>query len=132
MTTMQRYSMGFLVLLGSSACRTDETSIKAYNALPSVSIQSHTDGALVLDGLPETFYALASDSNHSADELQVAWFYGEDLICSWTAPDEGGGSVAKLPQTNKSFWSEWKFETQKMQAHSVRSRSLYSPLTHQK
>jgi hypothetical protein len=56
-----------------------------------------------LDGLPETFYALASDSNHTADELQVAWFYGEDLICSWTAPDDGGGSTCDITPNQQEF-----------------------------
>lgn len=96
-------TLGFFILLGSSACRTDESTIKAYNALPTVSIQSHTDGAVVLDGLPETFYALASDNNHTADELQVAWFYGEELVCSWTAPDDGGGSVCEITPNAQEF-----------------------------
>ena len=98
-----RIPIGLFILLGSSACRTDESTIKAYNALPTISIQSHTDGAMVLDGLPETFYALASDSNHSADELQVAWFYGEDIICTWEAPDEGGGSTCDITPNQQEF-----------------------------
>ena len=89
--------------ISQSACRTDETSIKAYNALPNVSIQSHTDGTSVLDGLPETFYAVASDANHTADELSIAWFYGEDLVCDWAIPDEGGGSVCDITPTQQEF-----------------------------
>ena len=96
-------TFGLFILLGSSACRTDESTIKAYNALPTVRIQSHTDGAVVLDGLPETFYALASDNNHTADELQVAWFYGDELVCSWTAPDDGGGSVCEITPNAQEF-----------------------------
>jgi len=96
-------SLSLVLVLMHSACRTDESSIKAYNALPSISIQSHTDGAIVLDGLPETFYALATDSNHTADELQVAWFYGEDLVCSWVAPDEGGGSTCEITPNQQEF-----------------------------
>ena len=98
-----RIPFGLVILLGTSACRTDERTIKAYNALPTISIQSHTDGAIVLDGLPETFYALASDSNHSANELQVAWFYGEDIICTWEAPDEGGGSTCDITPNQQEF-----------------------------
>lgn len=94
MKTLIPFSL--LLWISQSACRTDETSIKAYNALPNVSIQSHTDGTSVLDGLPETFYAVASDANHTADELSIAWFYGDDLVCDWAIPDEGGGSVCEI------------------------------------
>ena len=98
-----RIPIGLFILLGHNACRTDESTIKAYNALPNVSIQSHADGAIVLDGLSETFYALASDSNHTADELQVAWFYGDEMACPWSTPDDGGGSVCDITPSQQEF-----------------------------
>lgn len=90
------WTFGLIGLITQSACRTDETGLKAYNALPSVNIQSHSDGAIVLEGQTETFYALASDNNHDASELLVAWVYGEDIVCDWAAPDSGGGSVCEI------------------------------------
>lgn len=81
-----------IIPLIAMACRSPDDGLKAYNSLPQISIQSHSDGSILLEGQTENFYALATDSNHSPDELEVAWFYGGELICDWAVPDEGGSS----------------------------------------
>ena len=40
-----------------------------------------------------------SDSNHSAAELQVAWYYGETKVCDWDLPDNGGGTACLITPT---------------------------------
>ena len=81
-----------IIPLIAMACRSPDDGLKAYNSLPQISIQSHSDGSILLEGQTENFYALATDSNHSPGELEVAWFYGGELVCDWSVPDEGGSS----------------------------------------
>ena len=88
---LMRFPHLFIPLI-ALACRSPDDGLKAYNSLPQISIQSHSDGSILLEGQTENFYALATDSNHSPDELEVAWFYGGELVCDWSVPDEGGSS----------------------------------------
>ena len=86
--------MRFLSLISSLAfvaCQTDKT-ITTVNSAPDALISSHQDGQTVLEGYAIELRGQASDSNNSFDELQVAWYYGENKICDWEIPDGGGGT----------------------------------------
>lgn len=85
-------NLSILYVLLFSACNSTEDGIKAYNSLPKINIQSHSNGAILLEGRTENFYAIASDANNGPDELQVAWFQGSELVCDWAIPDAGGTS----------------------------------------
>ena len=77
--------MSILMLL--IACG-DETGVKEIpNSLPDAQIQSHSDGTSFQEGYEVQFYAQVSDQNHENEELQVAWFIDENLVCDWHTPD---------------------------------------------
>ncbi len=80
--------MSILMLL--IACG-DETGVKEIpNSLPDAQIQSHSDGTSFQEGYEVQFYAQVSDQNHENEELQVAWFIDENLVCDWHTPDPSG------------------------------------------
>lgn len=99
-----RYTFLWISCSSLLACRSKEDGLKAYNSLPQITIQSHSDGAILLEGQVENFYALATDSNNSPDELEVAWFYDGELVCDWTPPDAGGSSNCDItPDATKTL-----------------------------
>ena len=73
------------------ACSSDK-SITTVNASPEATITSHSDGDEVLEGFIGNLRGQVSDSNHSSEELEAAWYYGDDVICDWEAPDSGGAT----------------------------------------
>ena len=84
----------YSVILGTLAC-SSEDGLKVYNSDPSISIQSHGMDAEIQEGLTTTFWAQASDGNHSFDELLCSWYAydgaGNELSsCDWVAPDADG------------------------------------------
>ena len=72
------------------ACGGETVVEKQSNQLPSVQIQSHADEVVVQEGYTESLRALVSDGDHDLEELQVAWFSGETVICDWAAPSVSG------------------------------------------
>ena len=72
-----------------------DKGLTAYNSIPEISIQSHSNGTELTSGT-YNFRAQASDVNHDADELEVRWFLGGEEICSWTELDESGESVCSI------------------------------------
>ncbi len=77
------------------ACRS-EKNINTYNAAPTALISSHQDGDALYEGFAVEVRGQVTDSNHSADLLQVAWFYEDEEICGWAPPDAGGGTFCDL------------------------------------
>jgi hypothetical protein len=77
------------------SCRTDKL-ITTVNDGPEAVITSHSDGDVVLEGYTENIRAQVSDSNHSFTELEVAWFYGDDVVCDWNTPDSGGATSCDI------------------------------------
>ena len=75
---------------------TSEKSVTTVNKAPEAIIVSHSDGDIVLEGYVENLRGQVSDTNHSAEELEAAWYYGDDLICDWAAPDGGGASACDV------------------------------------
>ena len=64
-----------------TACRSDNVIEKQENTAPTITITSHNDGAEVRDGFVESFRAAVSDADNDFDELRVAWYVGEEIIC---------------------------------------------------
>ena len=83
----------FTLLIG---CTSNSTVDKISNKLPVISIVSHQDGRTFLEGQENQFRAQASDDDHPTEELQVAWYIGEDIACDWSLPEADGSSFCDL------------------------------------
>jgi formylglycine-generating enzyme required for sulfatase activity len=77
----------------------EQTIKEVPNSLPTVQIQSHGDNSAFDDGYEVQFYAQVSDQNHENEELQVAWYEGENLICDWEIPDPSGVTRCNVVMT---------------------------------
>lgn len=77
------------------ACQSDNTT-KTFNDNPVVVITSHSASIEVVEGDTVTFRAQASDSNDGFDELSVAWYLGEEMVCEWATPMAGGDSSCAI------------------------------------
>jgi hypothetical protein len=85
------YSISISIL----GCNSDD-GLKTFNDNPEATITSHDDGDEVLEGYAVLMRAQVSDSNNSNSELEVSWYYGEDVVCDWTPPDTSGLSECSL------------------------------------
>ena len=77
-------SLSTIILL--MACRSDK-GVTAFNAKPDVSITSHNDGDVVLEGELISFRGSASDANHSPIELTATWYVGSEVLCEAITPE---------------------------------------------
>ena len=57
---------------------------------------SHGDGAEVQDGFVEYFRATVSDDDNEFNELSVAWYVGEDMVCDWEIASAAGESICEI------------------------------------
>ena len=78
------------------ACTSDNVIEKQENIAPTILIVSHSDGVEVQDGYVEYFRATLSDDDNQFDELTVAWYVGEDLVCDWTEATPAGESTCEI------------------------------------
>ena len=78
------------------ACQNDTVIEKQENVAPSVLIVSHSDGMIALDGYSERMRATVSDENHDFDELSVAWYVDETLMCDWATVSPGGDASCDI------------------------------------
>lgn len=88
--------MKYWVLLLGVACTGESIIEKQSNEAPVITIQSHGSGAQFVHGMTETFRAQVSDEDHDAEDLEVAWYVGEELVCDWTNPSELGESSCDI------------------------------------
>ena len=68
------------------ACRSDK-GVTAFNAKPDVSITSHNDGDVVLEGELISFRGSASDANHRPQSTTATWYVGSEVLCEATESD---------------------------------------------
>lgn len=68
------------LLLGLAAC--SDAGVTKFNAQPTATITSHTNGDTVRDGYAETLRGAVSDPNHAADQLDVAWTVDGQPVCT--------------------------------------------------
>lgn len=73
-----------------------ETTTKTFNDNPSITITSHDGTIEVQEGQEELFRARVSDTNDGLNELQVAWYLDEDIVCDWSNPDPAGESLCPI------------------------------------
>ena len=72
-----------------TACSSEE-ALKTFNANPTISIDSHVDGAQIQEGYETLFWAQVGDSDHNHDELFVIWYFNQEDVCPETSPDVSG------------------------------------------
>ena len=72
-----------------------DKGVIAYNSIPEISIQSHSNGANLIAGT-HSFRAQVSDANHGTSDLEVRWFVGETEVCSWENPELSGESLCRI------------------------------------
>lgn len=88
--------MKYWISLWMVACTGESVIEKQSNKAPVITIQSHGSGAQFVHGTTETFRALVSDGDHDAEDLEVGWYVGEELVCSWENPSELGESACDI------------------------------------
>ena len=67
----------YITLMCTAACGNENVIEKQENLSPTIIILSHADGAGILEGYVESFRAQVSDDDNEFDELEVAWFVGD-------------------------------------------------------
>lgn len=84
-----------------------DQSVTAVNAPPEVTITSHADGDVLLQGETVTFTGIASDPDHPAEDLLATWRLGGVEICAASAADANGQSACQatvdLDDTSLAF-----------------------------
>ena len=76
------------------ACES-EKGVTIHNSEPTVTITSHTNGTLFLEGVEYTLIGQVSDQNHSNQELLVVWSTDERTLCPETPPNTNGETVCQ-------------------------------------
>ena len=74
-----------------TACASEE-AVKVYNSTPTVTIISHSEGAVFQDGYEVTFQAQVQDDNHENSSLAVDWSSNSRILCPENAPTSDGVS----------------------------------------
>ena len=82
-------------------CDSEQTT-KTINDSPTILITSHSDGFEVFEGETVQFRAQASDSNDGTQNITVAWYLEQELICDWTTPMAAGDSFCDITFNGKS------------------------------
>jgi hypothetical protein len=85
------------------ACTGENVIDKQENIAPTILIASHGDSTEIQEGYLEQFRATVSDDDNTFNELQVAWYVGEDIVCDWTEASPAGESfcdIVFVPEDN--------------------------------
>lgn len=78
------------------ACGGENVIESKQNTAPVVVIASHSPDAEILEGYIETFRATVSDDDNEFDELSVAWYVGDTLVCDWETVTPAGESYCDV------------------------------------
>ena len=78
------------------ACGGESIIEKQQNTAPTIMIGSHSPDAEILEGYAETFRASVADDNNGFEELTVAWYVGETLVCDWENASPAGESFCDI------------------------------------
>ena len=94
--------MRYIFLLFGLGCGSNE-ALKVYNSSPTVNITSHSDGVLFEEGVEYTLIAIASDPNHSANELSIEWLISGNPVCAESSLAPSAESTCTItPQAGDS------------------------------
>ena len=78
------------------ACTGESVIDKQQNAAPTILIASHGDLSEVQEGVVESFRATVSDDDDQFEELSVAWYLNEEVVCDWSTASLAGESVCDI------------------------------------
>ena len=78
------------------ACGGENVIESKQNTAPVVVIASHSPDAEILEGYTETFRATVSDDDNEFEELSVAWYVGETIVCDWETVNPAGESYCDI------------------------------------
>ena len=78
------------------ACGGENVIESKQNTTPVVVIASHSPDAEILEGYTETFRATVSDDDNEFEDLSVAWYVGETIVCDWEAVNPAGESYCDV------------------------------------
>ena len=91
-----RILLSSAVLLSVACSGSDNVIQKQENISPTILIASHSDGAQVQEGFTESFRATVSDDDNEFDELSIAWYVGDSIVCDWETATPSGESVCDI------------------------------------
>ena len=78
------------------ACGGENVIESKQNTAPVVVIASHSPDAEILEGYTETFRATVSDDDNEFEELSVAWYVGETIVCDWETVNPLENPIVRL------------------------------------
>ena len=78
------------------ACGGENVIESKQNTAPVVVIASHSPNAEILEGYTETFRATVSDDDNEFEELSVAWYVGDVIVCDWEVVNPAGESYCDV------------------------------------
>ena len=78
------------------ACGGENVIESKQNTAPVVVIASHSPNAEILEGYTETFRATVSDDDNEFEELSVAWYVGDAIVCDWETVNPAGESYCDV------------------------------------
>jgi hypothetical protein len=88
-----KFQLTMLIIAG---CTGDNVIEKQDNSAPIINITSHGETNEIQEGFLEQFRAQVSDENHDFEELQIAWYVDEELVCDWNIADPAGSSTCEI------------------------------------
>jgi hypothetical protein len=71
-----------------TAC--SDASLKTFNADPTATINSHSDGDEILEKESYVLFGKVGDSDHAATDLTVNWYVDSDAACEDLTPEDDG------------------------------------------
>ena len=85
-----------LVTFAQCACGGENVIESKQHTAPVVVIASHSPNAEILEGYVEPFRATVSDDDNEFEELSVAWYVGETIVCDWEKVNPAGESYCDI------------------------------------
>lgn len=95
-STPSLISIVSICILPLVACSGEKVLTNTTNSPPTITIMSHGDGFEVQEGYVESFRATVADEDNGYEELEVAWYVGETLVCDWITASTAGESFCDI------------------------------------
>jgi hypothetical protein len=90
LTMARSFPLVVVALAASLLTGCPDQTVTAVNATPEVTITSHADGDVLLQGATVTFTGIASDPDHPAEDLLATWRLGGEEVCPDAAMSTDG------------------------------------------